>query len=219
MAYRLTLVFVQAALAAVVALQLQEPEAKQLAQERARAEIDVPQLVDVLELTPGMTVADVGAGNGNMSIVLGKWIGPGRVFATDIPASTVAWLREYVKREGLTNVTVLEGAAAATNLPDACCDAIFLQNVYHHLRDPDAFNRSLRAALKPGGRLAIIDAAPGPGSPLPEGVPANRLGHGVPLKLVETELTAAGLTHVKTIPAWPPSEKKAVPFLVLFRKN
>ena len=82
------------------------------------------RVLAALELKPGMTVADVGAGNGNMSVVFGKWIGSGRVFATDIPQKTIAWLREYVKREGLTNVTVIEGAAASTNLPAACCDAI-----------------------------------------------------------------------------------------------
>jgi hypothetical protein len=54
-------------------------------------------------------------------------------------------------------VTVIEGAAASANLPAACCDAIFLRHVYHHLGDYGAFNKSLQSALKPGGRLAIID--------------------------------------------------------------
>jgi SAM-dependent methyltransferase len=207
-----------AVVAALGAQGVQEPPAAQLKQERAQAEADVPKLVDALELKPGMTVADVGAGNGNMSVVLARWIGTGRVIATDIPADTVSWLREYVKREALTNITVLEGAAAKTNLPDACCDAIFLQNVYHHLTAPDAFNQSLRAALKPGGRLAIIDAPSGPKSALPEGVPANREGHGVPVKVVEAELLAAGLVHVKTITNWPPGDKRPS-FLVLFRKS
>jgi SAM-dependent methyltransferase len=207
------------ALAAAIALQAQEPPAKQLAQERAQAELDVPKLVKILELEPGMTVADVGAGNGNMSVVLGKWIGAGQVFATDIRAATLTWLREYTRREGLTNVIVVEGAAASTNLPDGCCDAIFLQNVYHHVHVPEPFNRSLHAALKPGGRLAIIDAVAGPGSKLPEGVPANREGHGVPPKVVETELGVAGLTHVKTISGWPPGDKNPVAFLALFRKK
>ena len=55
---------------------------------------------------------------------------------------------------------VLEGAEASTNLPSECCDAIFLRDVYHHLTRPDAFDASLLAALKPGGRLAIMDLVP-----------------------------------------------------------
>jgi SAM-dependent methyltransferase len=203
--------------AAAVAVSAQQPDAKQLAQERAAAELDVPKLVSVLELAPGMTVADVGAGNGNMSIVLGKWIGAGRVFATDIPEKTVAWLREYVKREGANNVTVIEGAPESTNLPAACCDAIFLRNVYHHVTAPEPFNRSLVASLKPGGRLAILDNPPGKGSALPEGVPANREGHGVPSAVVAKELAAAGLTHVKTM-GWPPGDECKTCYLALFKK-
>jgi hypothetical protein len=56
-----------------------------------------------------------------------------------------------VKKEGLTNVIVIEGAAAATNLPGACCDAIFLSNVYRHITAVEPFDRILVATLKPGG--------------------------------------------------------------------
>ena len=66
-------------------------DAKQIAQERASAERDVPLLAEVLELKPGMTVADVGSGGGAMTVVLGKWLGPsGRVFATDITETGAA---------------------------------------------------------------------------------------------------------------------------------
>jgi predicted methyltransferase len=150
-------------------------------------------------------------------VVLGKWLGPsGRVFATDITEHALRETRDYVKREGLTNVTVLEGAEAATNLPPACCDAIFMQNVYHHITQAEAFNRSLFASLKPGGRFAVIDIRAGRGSELFPGVNPNRGGHGIPPAIVESEVSAAGFTHVKTVDRWP-GEKDA-PFLVLFRK-
>ena len=68
----------------VLVAQPQEPDAEQMAQERAQAELDAPKLVEVLELKPGMTVADIGSGGGAMTVVLGNWIGTGRVFATDI---------------------------------------------------------------------------------------------------------------------------------------
>jgi SAM-dependent methyltransferase len=153
-----------------------------------------------------------------MSVVLGNWIGSGRVFATDIGARQLGVIRDYVKREGLTNVTVLEGAAASTNLPEACCDAVFLRHVYHHITAIEPFNKSLYASLKPGGRLAIIDFVPTKGSQIPEGVPANREGHGIPIAVVISEVSAAGLTYVKTIDKWPPGDKNPVGFLVLFRK-
>ena len=194
----------------------QAPDAQQAAQERAQAELEAPKLAKVLELEPGMTVADVGAGFGAMTVVLGKWIGSGRVYATDIGERQLDVIRDYVKREGLTNVTVLEGTAASSNLPPACCDAIFLRNVYHHITAVERFNTSLRASLKPGGRLAIIDAA-APGSKTPEGVPANRGGHGVPPGAVVDEMKAASLIYVRTIDKWPPGDTTPA-FLTLFRK-
>jgi hypothetical protein len=58
--------------------------------------------------------------------------------------------------------------------------------------------------LKSGGQLAIIDFEPAPGSALPEGVPANRSGHGIPPDVLIAEITAAGFVAVKTLPVWPP---------------
>jgi ubiquinone/menaquinone biosynthesis C-methylase UbiE len=197
----------------------QEPDAKQIAQERASAEADAPKLVDVLGLKPGMAVADIGTGGGAMAVVLGKWIGSGRVYATDITERALRTTREYAKKEGLTNVTVIEGGAERTNLPAECCDALFLRNVYHHVTGIQAFNKSLLASLKPGGRLAIIDFAARKGSPLPDGVPANRGGHGIPPAVVIEEMKAAGFTHVRTIDSWPPGEKNQNVFLTLFTKN
>lgn len=215
---KLSFTIVCAALAIVGAQGAQDPDANQVRQERAQAELDAPKLVEQLELKPGMTVADVGAGGGAMTVVLGKWIGSGKVFATDIGARQLGLIREYVKREGLDNVTVLEGAAASTNLPEACCDAVFLRHVYHHVKEIDPFNKSLMASLKPGGRLAIIDFVPTKGSQIPEGVPANREGHGIPIAVVIAEVSAPGLTHVNTIDKWPPGDKNPAGFLVLFRK-
>jgi ubiquinone/menaquinone biosynthesis C-methylase UbiE len=197
----------------------QEPSARQIAQERAQAELDVPKLVDVLGLKPGMTAADVGAGGGAVTIVLGKWIGDGHVFATDIGERQLRTLREYAEKEGLKNVTVIEGAAASTNLPANCCDAIFMRDVYHHITAVEAFDKSLFASLKPDGRLAIIDFLPRAGSPLPEGVPANRGGHGITPAIVIEEITAAGFTHVRTIDNWPPGDKSPTFHLTLFTKQ
>src|SRR5262245_53315558 len=183
-------------LAAVPVFAQQQPDAAQIKQERARAELEVPYLVDVLGLKPGMTVADIGSGGGAFTVVLGHWIGSGKVLATDITDRALRETREYAAKEGLKNVSVIEGGVAATNLPANCCDAMFMRDVYHHITQVDAFTKSLFATLKPGGRLAILDFIPQPGSKLPAGVPENRGGHGIPTAVVESELKAVGFRHL-----------------------
>jgi ubiquinone/menaquinone biosynthesis C-methylase UbiE len=182
------------------------------------AELEMPELVKLFELKQGMTVADVGAGFGAWTMRFAEVVGPsGRVYATDIGTKQLAALRDAAKRGNLANVTVIEGAADTTNLPARCCDAILLRDAYHHLTQPNAIVASLAAALKPGGRLAIIDFPPRPDSEVPSGVPADRLGHGVPPEVVEREVGTV-LTHVRTIANWTPGAQPASLYLVLFRK-
>jgi predicted methyltransferase len=183
------------------------------------SELEVPQLAELMELKPGMTVADVGAGFGAWTMRFSRFVGPnGKVFATDIGAPQLAALRDIVQREKLTNVTVLEGSPASTNLPAACCDAILIRDAYHHLTQPTDVLRSIAASLKPGGRLAVIDFPPRPNSEVPPGVPANRRGHGVPPEVVIEEVKAAGLTMVSQNPQWSAQSQPNDLFLVIFRK-
>jgi predicted methyltransferase len=193
--------------------------ARQVAQERRDAELEVLQLAEVLGVKPGVTVADIGTGGGAMAVVLARLVGSGRVYATDITQRSLTTTREYAKKEGLTNVTVIEGGAASTNLPDECCEALFMRNVYHHIIEPAAFNKSLYATARSGARLAIIDAAPAKALAPPSGVPANRGGHGVPVAVVIEEMTAAGFVHVRTIQGWPPHGKFPTVYLALFEKK
>lgn len=182
------------------------------------AAAEMPELVKVLELKPGLSVADVGAGFGAWTVQFAKAVGPsGRVYATDIGAPQLDALREYVKREALNNVTVIEGAVNSANLPVGCCDAILVRDAYHHFTAPNDMVKSLAAALKPGGRLAIVDFPPRAKSQLPDGVPENRGGHGVPPEVVQREAGAV-LTYVRTIENWAPGSQPASLFLVLFRK-
>jgi predicted methyltransferase len=183
------------------------------------AEIEVPRLVQVLELEPGMTVADVGAGFGAWTMAFSRWLGPsGRVYASDIGAAQLTALRESVKRERLNNVTVVEAGVNTTNLPPLCCDAILIRDAYHHFTSPDDIVKGLAASLKPGGRLAVIDFPPRPNTDVPAGVRANRGGHGVPPEIVQQEVGAV-LTHVRTVPDWSPESQPASLFLLLFRKS
>ena len=189
------------------------------------ADAEVPRLVELFELKPGMTVADVGAGFGAWTIAFVQAVGPtGRVYSSDIPSSDIgeqqlASLRQTVTRQGLTNVTVVEAGERSTNLPAGCCDAILIRDAYHHLTAPGDITSSLAAALKPGGRLVVVDFPPRPDTDVPEGVPANRGGHGVPPDVVVAEVTAAGLTHVSTNAQWSGTpERPNSLFLTLFRK-
>ena len=183
------------------------------------AAIELPRLIELLELKPGMTIADVGAGFGAWTTAFSKWTGAsGRVYSTDVGEKQLAFLRETAKREGLTNVTVLAGAERSTNLPTNCCDAILIRDAYHHLTQPNDLLRSVAASLKPGGRLAVIDFPPRANSELPAGVPANRNGHGVPPDVVIQEVTGAGLTMVSQNRQWSAQSQPSDLFVVVFRK-
>jgi ubiquinone/menaquinone biosynthesis C-methylase UbiE len=178
------------------------------------AHSEISRLAEEMQWKPGITIADIGAGDGSYSFAAEKIVGPlGHVYATEIDANKLATLRDEVAKQKLANVTVVESAADDTKLPTACCDAIFLRRVYHHITAPDAFDKNLLRTLKPGARLAIIDFAPDNSLPPVEGVPANRGGHGIPQKIMIDELTAAGFHAEKTINHWSGND-----YCVIFTK-
>jgi SAM-dependent methyltransferase len=168
---------------------------------------EMPRLRHELALKPGVSVADVGAGRGEMTVALAAETGPsGHVYATDIDPEALEQIRARVAAAELPNVTILQARARDTGLPTSCCDTVVLRRVYHHLRDPAATNVDLLRALRPGGVLAIIDFPPtlpwlGPWSP--KDTPGHRTGHGVAAGLVVEEVTAGGFTLVKVIEDWP----------------
>ena len=142
---------------------------------------------ELLQLTPTSRVADVGAGDGYLTRPLAGLLSDGYVYATEIDLARLETLRRRLSERGLDNVTLLEGGVEDTNLPPSCCDAIVLRRVYHHLTAPAAFVEDLVRALRPGGRLLVIDFAPDGWRrllPTPTGVPANRGGHGIHPDLV-----------------------------------
>ncbi len=166
-----------------------------------RQEID--RLAELMQWKSGAIVADVGAGDGSYSFAAAERVGAsGRVYSTEVDPEKLKSLRAEVAKRKLENVIVVEGTADDTKLPPACCDAIFLRHVYHHLTQPVEFDKSLVRSLKPGARLAIIDFPPEANSDAVPGVPKNRGGHGVPQKIMVDELTSAGLHVEKTINDW-----------------
>ena len=168
-------------------------------------EYETDHLAQILELKPGSTVADVGAGSGELSIAIVKYVGPrGIVYSTEIDPKLLDRIRGRAQTAEVRNLIPILGTDHDTELPNNCCDAIFLREVYHHLTDPLGIDRSLYRAMRPGARLAIIDFDPSqrPGQPVPPGVPANRGGDGVPERIVVEELTQTGFELVSTM-EWP----------------
>ncbi|MFQ5931740.1 MAG: class I SAM-dependent methyltransferase [Nitrospiraceae bacterium] len=164
------------------------------------------RIAQVLEIKEGAVVADVGAGDGEWTVDLARRVGEtGRVFSTEIGPEQVRSIKVVVAEAGLENVTVIQGTATATNLPEQCCDAILLRNVYHHFTAPNDMNQSMFASLRPGGLILVIDFQPGaPGAPthiLP-GVPERRGGHGTPKDQLIEEMTANGFELVRRIEDW-----------------
>ena len=128
--------------------------------ERAERENEErPRLaVKLLDLKPGMAIADIGAGSGYYTELLSRAVGPsGKVFAVDIQAGMIRLIEERMRREKLRNVTPILGLAADPKLADASIDLALLVDVYHEFSEPQAMLRRLRAALRPDGRLVLLE--------------------------------------------------------------
>jgi ubiquinone/menaquinone biosynthesis C-methylase UbiE len=159
---------------------------------------DTKRLIEHLDLAPGDIVAEIGAGNGDLTVAIARHVGDnGRVFTSEMP-SNLERLRGAVTKRGLQNITVVEAQVKEANLPDACCDALFLRNVYHHFSDTATMNASFLRALKPGGRIAVIDFPPRRGGTAAAGKRSEDSSHGVANDVVVQELTAAGFRIVPT---------------------
>jgi ubiquinone/menaquinone biosynthesis C-methylase UbiE len=164
---------------------------------------EITRLAQMMQWKVGTIVADVGAGDGSYSFVATEIVGAsGRVYSTEIDKEKLKNLRTEVAKRKLENVVVVEGTADDTKLPSDCCDAIFLRHVYHHLTQPQEFDRNLVRSLRPGARLAIIDFPPVEHSEPVKGVPKNRGGHGIPEKVMVDELTSAGLRVERMVDDW-----------------
>lgn len=154
--------------------------------------------VRLLDLKPGMIVADVGAGSGYYSELISKQIGPnGKVYATDIQPGMISLLRERIARSNLTNVEPLLSTATDSRLPDAAVDMILLVDVYHEFSEPQQMLRQLRAALKPGGLLVLLEfRKEDPNVPI-------RPEHKMSIAEVRAELEPEGFHFDKVLPDLP----------------
>ena len=114
--------------------------------------------IRALDIKPGQTIADIGAGSGYYTVRLARAVGPaGRVYATDIQPAMLDLLRANVARAGLDNVSAVLGLPDDPRLPPASIDLAIMVDVYHELAAPQAFLRRLRPALKRDGRLVLLE--------------------------------------------------------------
>jgi ubiquinone/menaquinone biosynthesis C-methylase UbiE len=140
------------------------------------------RVVELADVQPGMWVADLGAGEGYYAVRLSPVVGrQGRVLAEDILPEVRDRLAERVQRENLENVAVSLGEPDDPELPPRSFDRIFMVHMYHEVEQPYAFLWHTREALKPGGRIIVVDADR----------PPHR--HGMPPALLKCEFAAVGL--------------------------
>lgn len=146
-----------------------------------------------LALRPDAQVADVGAGTGYFAVRLARAVPQGRVYAVDIEPDMVRYLGERATREGLGNLTPIQGDAADPRVP-AEVDVAVVVDTYHHIADPTRFFGKLRDRLRPGGTLAIVDFK----KDAPDDAPGPPAAMRIADDIVVAHLEKLGLTHVRT---------------------
>ena len=146
---------------------------------------EAAEVMDRSGISPGMTVADIGAGEGYYTIRLAARVGKdGRVLAEDIVPQVRDALAERANRERLDNVSVKLGDAADPKLPADSFDRVLMVHMYHEIESPYEFLWHLRPALRGGGRVIVVDADR----------PTDR--HGTPPALLDCEFAAVGYARV-----------------------
>jgi predicted methyltransferase len=175
---------------------------------------EIERTIELLGLKAGEAVAEIGAGDGQFSLRFAEVVGPnGRVYANELDADDVARIRRSAERADLDNLVAVRGAVDDTKLPDGCCDAMMMRRVYHMMTNPVPMSESFFRALKPGGRLAILEGDPEPGRRNADGVPSNRSGMGIDPQIVIDELADVGFVFDRHVEDWSGAD-----YALLFHK-
>jgi ubiquinone/menaquinone biosynthesis C-methylase UbiE len=157
---------------------------------------DAKRLIAALNIHKGSIVGEIGAGHGELTVAMAREVGPeGHVYSNELNADRRRDISRAVESAGLGNVTIVDGASTEARLPDQCCDALFMRNVYHHFADPATMNATLFRATRPGGAIAVIDFTPPGKEAAPPGRAADNF-HGVYPESVIRELQGAGFEEV-----------------------
>jgi ubiquinone/menaquinone biosynthesis C-methylase UbiE len=156
------------------------------------------QALDALNLKRGMVVGDVGAGTGYMSLKMSKRVGPsGKVYAEDIQPEMLRMLRQNAANAHVSNVETVLGTETDPKLPPGQLDLILLVDVYHEFSQPQKMVRRMREALKPDGRLVLLEyRKEDPNVPI-------RPEHKMSVQEVKTEIEAEGFKMDQVIETLP----------------
>jgi predicted methyltransferase len=165
----------------------------------ARVQEEQPdKALELIGITPGMVVADVGAGTGYMTIRLARLVGPtGKVYANDLQRPMLQIIQDKARAEQLSNVEVVQGTEDDARLPESAVDLALLVDVYHEFRHPQEMLRSIRRSLKPGGQLVLVEyRKEDPGIPI---APTHRMS----LPEARAEVEAEGFAFDRLVPGLP----------------
>jgi ubiquinone/menaquinone biosynthesis C-methylase UbiE len=154
--------------------------------------------LNVLKIPKGAWVADIGAGSGFITERLSARVGPtGRVFANDVQPQMLQILARRLAQRNITNVTLVQGTVDDPKLDPGSVDLVIMVDVYHELSQPQAILKHLRAALKPGGRLVLLEyRKEDPTVPI-------KFEHKMSVAEAKMELEAEGFTLSKVDEALP----------------
>ncbi len=147
--------------------------------------LQIDRVMDLLNLKPGSTVADIGAGGGWFSVRAARRVAPnGRVIAEEINPKAIVSIQQRAQREHLPNIKTVLGTPDDPRLSPNTLDAALMLKVYHEIAHPPLVLASLRAALRPGARFGIIDRN------------GNGADHGLKESIVRAEVERAGFRQV-----------------------
>ena len=148
--------------------------------------LHINQVMDLLRISPGKSVADIGAGSGWFTVRAAKRVAPtGTVYAVDINPEAIQYVDERAKKEKLTDIKTVLGTASDPGLASESVNAVLLLKTYHEVAQPVELMKNLRPALRPDARVGIIDRN------------GNGQNHGVEKKVVVQELDSAGYRLVE----------------------
>ena len=125
-------------------------------QEREMEE-NTSQLLKNLAIKPGMVIADIGAGSGYHSTLMSKMVGNGKVYAVDVEPEMIAYLNDRITLEGTKNIVPVLSTEQSISLPGKAIDMMLLVDVYHEFSYPYEMALSMLNALKPGGKLVLVE--------------------------------------------------------------
>jgi ubiquinone/menaquinone biosynthesis C-methylase UbiE len=148
--------------------------------------LQINRVMDVLGIAPGKTIADIGAGSGWFTVRAARRVGAsGSVYAVDINPEAIRYVADRAQREKLQNVKTILGKPDDPSLPGSSVDAVLLLKTYHEVAQPVTLLRNLRAALRPGAKIGIIDRN------------GNGEDHGVAKDVVLHEADEAGYKFIE----------------------